>query len=505
MKIVLISLYGIENIGIRLICSVLKKAGSHASIIYLKKWVNNNIHPPTEVEIQHLLNLIKDINPSLIGIGLGSPYFKIAKNLTRQIKQKSSAPIVWGGIHPTSLPEKCIEIADIVCVGEGEYPMLELAQAVSEGKEIDDIQNLWIRKKDKVKKNPPRDLIQNLDKLPFPDLEEENKYYIEDDRLFLGDPLCKTAEYRIIASRGCPFDCSYCYNSILRKVYENKGKYFRRRSVGSVIGELEYAMKRLPRLKKIRFDDDTFIFSKEWIDDFCNLYKQRIYKPFDILLNPALIDEAILWRLKSVGLREIQIGIQSTSEKEMKKVYKRTLSTEQILRFVNFNKRLKLDVVYDIILDDPLATREDKEALFEFLMQLSRPFRLFLYSLTIFPKTTIAEKFLEKGLITEKDIEGEATKSFKQFRLSLNFPRSKEDVFYISLLILTSKSFIPKSLIYLLHRSKFLRYHPSLLRLFSYSCNFIRICWIALKMLIRGELTFLKIKEYANLRVLLIQ
>jgi radical SAM superfamily enzyme YgiQ (UPF0313 family) len=505
MTVALISLYGIENIGVRLICSVLKKEGFQVSTIYLKKWVNNNIHPPTRVEVRLLFNLIKNLNPTLIGISLGSPYFKIAEELTRQIKQKLDSPIVWGGIHPTIVPEKCIEIADIVCVGEGEYPMLELVKNISEGKEIDNIQNLWIKKDGQIKKNFVRTLIQDLDSLPYPDLEKEDKYYIESNELFQGDPLYRSAEYRIIASRGCPFSCSYCYNSTLRKIYEGKGRYFRQRSVDSVIAELEYSLERMPRLRKFKFDDDTFVFPEQWIEKFCNLYKQKIRIPFNILLNPALINESTLWKLKRAGLRGVQVGIQSGSARETKEIYNRSPANEQVLKFSELNRRLKLDIVYDIILDNPLATQEDKQALFEFLMQLQRPFKLFLYSLTIFPKTAIAERFIKLGLVTEKDIEGEATKSFRQFRLSLNFPRSQEDNFYISLFVLISKGFIPKKFIYWLYKSKFLRCHPYPLKIFSYLCNLARVSWMALIMLARGELTPLKLKEYGQLRHLLTQ
>ncbi len=505
MKIALVSLYGVENIGIRIISAALKKENFQVDTFYLKKWVNNNIHPPTKKEIQYLVGSIKSISPSLVGISLGSPYLKIAQELTAQIKQALDVFVMWGGIHPTIMPEKCIESADIVCVGEGEYPMLELARRIANGKEADGIQNLWIKKNGETKKNTLRNLIQDLNSLPFPDLENEGKYYIEDNRIIKKDPLYMSAEYRIIASRGCPFSCSYCYNSTLRKIYEGKGEYVRHRSVKNVIEELEYALERLPRLRKIKFDDDTFIFPEEWIDDFCRLYKQRIKVPFEILLNPALINDSALHKLKDAGLKSVQIGIQSGSEKEMREVFNRSAGNAQVLKFAELNKRLGLDTVYDVILDDPLVTKEDKRDLFEFLMQLPRPFRLFLYSLVIFPRTQIAEKLLAKGLITHKDIEGEAVKSFKQFRVSLDFYRPKEDIFYISILTLITKSFIPKALIYKLYKNRFLLRHPYPLKTFSYLCNLLKIAWMTLKMLGRGELTVLKMKEYANLKTLLIQ
>jgi len=289
IKVVLISLYGVENIGIRLISSVLKKEHLQVTTIYLKKWVNNNILPPRKVEVQHLLNFIKNINPSLIGISLGSPYFKIAKDLTRQIKEKLDALIVWGGIHATIVPEECIEIADIVCIGEGEYPMLELVKNISEGKKIDNIQNLWIRQEDKVRKNALRDLIQDLDKLPLPDLEDENKYYIEDNRIFQEDPLYKSAEYRIIASRGCPFSCIFCVESCI-----TYGPYWRPRSIDLVLEEIEAVIDRYSP-KQLWFDDSVFTVDKKRIIKLCKAMNERgIDIPWGCMTGVTIVDEKLL-------------------------------------------------------------------------------------------------------------------------------------------------------------------------------------------------------------------
>ena len=505
MKIVLISLYGIESIGVRILFSFLKTHGFDVSIIFLKKWVNNNISEPSIVEEACLVKLLKNISPALVGLSFGTSYFNIAKKITFSIKSNLDSMVVWGGVHATIVPEECIDFADIVCVGEGEYPLLELAKQLAMREEISNIQNLWIRNDNHVEKNGLRKLVNNLDELPFPNLENDNKFYIENNRVYEGDPLYKSAEYRIIASRGCLFNCSYCYNSTLRKIYKEKGNYFRQRSPENVVAELEYAIKTIPRLRKIKFDDDTFIFPNEWIDKFCSLYKKRINIPFDILLNPLVIDESVLLKLKDAGLRGVQIGIQTSAEGHLKEVYQRSASNEKIVKFSQINRKLKLDVVYDIILDDPTATVEEKKELFVFLMSLSRPFKLFLYSLTFFPKTDISNRFLEMGIIDKNDIEGAATKTFNQYRLSMAYPRSKEDIFFISLIVLITKNFIPKAFIYRIYRNKFLRKHPYFLKIFSQLCNFIKIVSIAFKMFVRGELTFLKIKEYLNVRKLLTQ
>jgi anaerobic magnesium-protoporphyrin IX monomethyl ester cyclase len=505
MNVTLISLYGVENIGIRLLASLLKKSGHRVSIIFLKKWVNNNIKPPTADEILELLSLLRELKPKIIGIGFGSPYLKIAIEITKKISEVMDSFIIWGGIHPTICPEDCIEFADAVCVGEGEYPMQELADRISKNEPYDNVKNLWIKTEAGINKNPLRDLIQNLDSLPFPDYDNNDKYFIEKNQVSCGEPLWESAELRVCGSRGCPFSCSYCYNSTLRKIYAGKGRYFRPHSVEYVIALINYCKSNLKKIKRIKFEDDTFISSLPWVESFCEQYKHNIKIPFEILLHPNLIEENILLKLKDAGLNRVQIGIESASEKESESVYNRICCNDKILEFSLMNRRLRLEVVYDIIFDNPLAKRKDKEDLFELLLKIERPFKIFLYSLTIFPKTAIAEEFLKKGLIKEKDIEGQSNKSFKQFRLSFNYPRSKEDVFFISLFSLTSKSFIPKKFIKSLYRSKFLYRHPFLLFYFSQTVNFIKISFIAIKMLFKGELTVLKWDEYADLGNLLIQ
>jgi hypothetical protein len=189
----------------------------------------------------------------------------------------------------------------------------------------------------------------------------------------------------------------------------------------------------------------------------------------------------------------------------MGKAYARSPAHERILAYSRWNKKLGLSTVYDVILDNPLSTEKDKDALFDFLLEIARPFRLFLYSLVYFPKTRLTEEFLRRGLISPKDVEGEATKSWEQFRVSFHYPRSKPDLFFLSILVLLTKPFIPRTLLRRLYGSPFLRRHPAPLALFSQICNFVMMAGIAVQMLWRGELTATKLKEYASLRRLITQ
>lgn len=505
MRVCLIALYGIENNGVRHISSVLKKHGHNVSMVFFKNWRNNAIDLPTERELEILSGLLYELKPELVGLSFGSSYFKIAKQLTSVVHKSVHAPVIYGGLHATVVPEKCIEVADMLCVGEGELTMLELVERLQNSQDISSVQNLWLKSNGQTVTNPLRPLIQDLDSLPFRDYSGENVFAIRRNKLYEGDPIFEIPDFRIICSRGCFFKCSYCYNSILRSLYKGAGKYYRLRSVRNVIDEIHYARSKFNNIRKVIFDDDVFCTRDEWLEEFAETYRKEVGIPFECLLHPTLIDEEKLKLLKSAGLRRLQIGIQSGSPREMSEVYERALPQDKLIEFSRFNSKLHLDVVYDVLLDDPLSTEEDKRELLEFIFRLRRPYNLFLYSLTVFPRTEIARKLLEAGLITERDIEGENDKTFRQFRVSLDYPRPPFDRFILALLVLVSKSFIPKSLIRWLYRRKFFERHPAPLMCFAYFANLIKMSWIALKMLCRGELSRFKLYQFSSLKRMLTQ
>lgn len=503
---VLIGLYGTENDGVRYLSANLKREGFRVSTVFFREWRNNANELPSEKEIQLLIDLLKEIKPDIAGLSFISSFLCIAADLTRRIQKETGIPVLWGGIHATTAPEECLEYADFVCLGEGEGPLLDLVTDLSRGGTGENIENIWLKKDGEILRTESRMLIQNLDTLPIPDYSHEDKYLIDGGRLTKGEPLLAGAEYRIYASRGCPYACSYCYNSILRRIYKGKGKYYRFRSPEHVIEELETAKKTFPHIRRIKVDDDTaFAFGKEWVETFCRLYKEKINIPFECLIHPHLLKEDILRMLKDAGLIKVQIGIESASESEMNEIFKRAPGNKQILEFAELNKKLKLEAVYDVIIDNPLASEKDKRALFDFLMKLPGPYKLYLYSLVIFPGTELAKEMLEKGLITENDIEGKNNKAWTQFRVSMDYPRSKEDIYWLSLVLLVSKDFLPRSLIKWFSKNESFRKNPAPLFLFAKMCNLVKMAQIGFEMLLSGELTLFKLRQYGDLSKLISQ
>ncbi len=135
-------------------------------------------------------------------------------------------------------------------------------------------------------------------------------------------------------------------------------------------------------------------------------------------------------------------------------------------------------------------------------MELERPFELYLFGLTIYPRTHMARTLLREGKITESDIEGVNTHAFEQFRVDLNYPRPKEDRRWLALIVLLNKSFLSKELIWSLYRSEYFKKNPDPLIALAQGVNLVKMAGVATQMTLRGEMTPLLIKRWVNPRSL---
>jgi radical SAM superfamily enzyme YgiQ (UPF0313 family) len=507
--IVLMTIYSVENAGIRYVSAALQRAGFETHIIFLRDWVHNRLEMPSEQDISMALDIIREKKADLVGLGFMSSLLSMATKVTADIAAAfPDLPIMWGGIHPTSVPEECIPYCDFVCVGEGEQAAIDLCEALRDGTDVTEIPNIWSKTEGEVYRNKPRPLIQDLDWLPYPDVADDNKYYIESGRLTIEEPWKRSAEYRIYFSRGCPYNCSYCYVSILRDVYDEKGKqFYRARSVEHILGELEHMERVFPNVARIKIDDDTsFAFGESWMEEFLDKYPKRIGKPFECLLIPPMMRPEMLTRLVEAGLVRVQTGIESGSAKESKEMHNRSPGNRAIMKFAEFNKTLKLNVVYDVIVDNPHATEEMKIETAEFLLDLPRPYDIFFYSLNYFPGTALTRQALADGSLDPNDVEGRANKAWYQFRVSMDWPRSDEDRFYLALFCLASKSFVPKALIRkFLDEREYWKQNVEPIYMLAKATNFAKMVMIAGRYFKNGELTWFKVRQYGDLTQMISQ
>lgn len=226
---------------------------------------------------------------------------------------------VFGGAHPTYFPDMVEEDGiDGICMGEGEYALLDLVRALDRGESPKKIENWWIKEDGVIHKNPLRPLIEDLDELPLP------------DRSVFSEALSTPSLHAIVMTgRGCPYGCTYCYNHLYRKLYQGKGKLVRRRTVEHVIRELRRLKDEGCRF--VRFMDDLFTLQPEWVHEFSKRYAEEIALPFTCLVRANFVDEAVIADLKRAGCHRIMMGIEAGNERLRNGVLKRRMSDQEII------------------------------------------------------------------------------------------------------------------------------------------------------------------------------
>ena len=132
------------------------------------------------------------------------------------------------------------------------------------------------------------------------------------------------------------------------------------------------------------------------------------------------------------------------------------------------------------------------------LMELERPFELYLFGLTLYPGTHLARRLLREGRIRPEDIEGENEHAFAQFRVDLGHPRSKADRRWLSLLVLLNKPFIPKSLVWRLYQDRGFKSDPGPLVFLARTASLAHLARVAGTMALRGEVNPLLVKRWFN-------
>jgi len=418
MKITLISTstYPSDQ-GIRTISAVLKKAGYEVKLVFmsLSEDYSKNY---TDEELKQLENLCKD--SQLIGINSFASTAPRAKRIIGYLKYNpstSNIPIVYGGVHATVSPHKAIEDCDIVCVGEGESAILDIAKAIEKNEKnklnkIEKIKNLWIKKTDKnsnkiLIKNPVRELIDDIDALPFPDYEIETHYILEKGNIRNFKEYDLGGQIFFLTGRGCPYGCDYCSNSLFNELYKGKRKKILRwHSPEYIINGIIFLKNKFPSLSYFDIRDDTFSLRPlEDIRKFCKLYKEKVNMRFKCLGDPKTISDEKIALLVDAGCTDIIIGIQG-SERANKDIYHRAQDNNGVLKASEILAKYKdkLAVMYDVITCNPYETPEDIISLIRLLQKLKKPYFLSVNNLIFFPGTKLDIRARADNLIkTEKD------------------------------------------------------------------------------------------------------
>jgi radical SAM superfamily enzyme YgiQ (UPF0313 family) len=333
---------GLFHFGVSQLSSCLKQENHDTSLIHIVRELNRD----------EFISLVKEHAPDLLAFTSMSGVFPYIARLASWAKEETDIPTICGGVHPTLDTEEVIqqEGIDIACIGEGEYPLIELCDRLERGIDFLDIPNLWVKRNGEAYRNPPRPLIEDLDTLP--DFDREI-YDFENLRTV---KVLKMAY--MMCSRGCPFDCTFCCNHLIKTKYPNSGNYVRFRSPERVVAECKAVLERYPTIKVFRFWDDVLTLKKPWAREFLDLYGKEIGVPFHCYEKiRTLTRDRVKW-LKKAGCMEVSLGIQSGNETIREEVLNRKMSDREILESAMWLHEERIRIQTENILGFPGENKE---------------------------------------------------------------------------------------------------------------------------------------------------
>ena len=329
------------NIGLINPNKGLKHAAVHIGIGYVASYARENHNDlnikfidtriAKETEIDAFLNTKYDI----IGITSSSQVFLEAVEIGIKIKKITNTPICIGGSHASTVKEDCLQgfPFDYAIYGEGEISFSELIGYIKGNVDISTINGLIYKNTSgSIIKNPPREIIKDIDSIPFPAYDLFN---------MSGYP-----QHRITTSRGCPFNCVFC-NS--HSIWTNK---WRKHSTKYLIEEIKILISKYKR-KTIVFNDDSFNIDAKRVMNFCNeLIIQKLNIIWSTSVRVDLITPEIAKKIKQSGCYNVSIGIESANNEALKKINKKT-TIERISDGINILRDAGIDVMGQFMIGNP--------------------------------------------------------------------------------------------------------------------------------------------------------
>jgi radical SAM superfamily enzyme YgiQ (UPF0313 family) len=321
--------------------SSLKKAG-----------FNVIVEDITEMEIERSINKVRILRPLFVGISVTFGTFsKSFVEYARKVKERTipdlkPIPVVFGGAHATAVPELCLKtgLVDYVVLGEGERTIVELAIALRDGKEPD-IEGVCYMKGNEIVKNPARSPESDIDNFQMDWECCDISNYIE-----LNAATNKKTFRSYRSSRGCPFQCTFCYN-----VYFNKQR-FRPHSVDYVLRDMR--MLKDKGVDIVQFTDDNFFGNKKRAFDILRGMKELGMTTTDLDVRATDVDEELMKTLVECDCRSVFVGLESENERVLNYM-KKKIRKEDFMKALSIAEKFGIKVSTQMIIGIPTHTRKE--------------------------------------------------------------------------------------------------------------------------------------------------
>lgn len=298
---------------------------------------------------------IQSFSPDLIAFSIIENNYGCARNLLKIAKQTKNIPILVGGIFPTVAPSFFIndESVDLICIGEGEHAIIEIANRMDHQGDLSDIPNLIIKTASGVLRNPLTKYY-NWDPLIFQDWELFDQRHIF--KPFMGQ-MHRMGFFEL--SRGCPYQCSYCANASMQYLFKGLGKYNREKPIKSLISEVSF-MKDQYNLDSVSFNDENFLqMNRERLGEFCREFPV-VNLPFDISARADnLLDEEVVKMLRDAGCISVGMGVEHGNELFRKTILNKHIPNHVFERAFSNCNRAGVRAVASLMIGLPFETEEN--------------------------------------------------------------------------------------------------------------------------------------------------
>lgn len=376
-------------LGLAYIAAVVEKSGNNARILDL------NVESMDE---KVLPSLLKSERPDIVGVTATTPLIKRAWRICKIAKEDYDPTTVIGGPHASALPEESLEkpYVDIVVRGEGEQTIVELCRRIEGGRTLKGVKGISFKEDGRIIHNPPRELISDLDSLPFP------AYHLFKYPGLYGNPQPlisnKVPAANMLTSRGCPWNCQFC-------VKVASPRCWRARSPENVIEEWRWLIDSY-KVREIGIIDDCFTLNKERVMKICELL---IKEGVDISwctpngVRADTLNKELLIMMKRAGCYHIDVGAESGNQEVLNKIGKGE-TLEQIGRAVKIAKEVGLEVTVYFIIGNLGENRKTMIDTIRFAKRLNPEYVQFTVA-TPYPGSMLYEIVKREGILLIDDWE----------------------------------------------------------------------------------------------------
>ena len=338
--------------------------------------------------------------PQIVVLEISTTSLDVDRAMVRKIRAVTGgdAIIVWCGAHSWQATEPDVLTTDpqvdYFMRGEYEFTLLELVEAIRDGKPVDGIPGLLFRDgTGKTVTNPQRKLLKNIDEYQWPDRDP-----LPMDRYYEAAGFLPGPNLQMWASRGCPFKCDFC----IWPQFMYGGRNYRVRNERDIVAEVKHASDRYG-MKSFYFDDDTFNIGKDRIAGYAQAFKEHgLNLPWGAMSRADTFDRRTLEIMVGSGMRFIKYGVES-GDKALVDAMEKNLDLNRVREAVKWAKELGVAIHLTFSFGHPGETWETARKTIDFMLDLS-PDSLQISLMQPFPGTGLYDKVKAKDLLVIQDL-----------------------------------------------------------------------------------------------------